>query len=150
MPEYLETTSDKFTFRVATDRLYSPEGLWIQPESVGRVRIGLSDFMQQRSGDLAFLSVKPPGTSVQAGDDFAELETVKVTQSIPSPVAGTILEVNNALGVTPELVNADPYGGGWLAVVEVANWDADHAKLLDASVYLSVMQSQIEQEVQDQ
>jgi glycine cleavage system H protein len=150
MPEYLETTSDKFTFRVATDRLYSPEGLWIQPEAPSRVRIGLTDFMQQRSGDLAFLSVKPPGTRVQVGDDFAEMETVKVTQTIPSPVAGAILEVNKALDVTPEVVNGDPYGGGWLALLEVANWDTDRAKLLDANAYFSVMKSQIEQEVQKQ
>jgi glycine cleavage system H protein len=146
MPGYLESTSDKFTFRVATDRLYSPEGLWILPEQARRVRIGLTDFMQQRSGDLAFLSVKGPGTRIERGDELAEMETVKVTQTIPSPVAGTIHEVNAALDQTPEVVNGDPYGGGWLAVVEVASWDADRAKLLDANGYFSVMQSQIEQE----
>jgi len=147
MAEYLEATADKFTFRVATDRLYTPEGLWAQPETSNRVRVGFTDFMQQRSGDVAFISVKAPGTTVQPGDDFAELETVKVTQGVPSPVGGTILEVNQALDLTPEVVNRDPYGDGWLGVIEAANWEADRAKLLDARAYLSVMQSQIEQEV---
>jgi glycine cleavage system H protein len=147
MAEYLEATADKFTFRVATDRLYTPEGLWARPETSTRVRVGFTDFMQQRSGDVAFISVKAPGTTVQAGDEFAELETVKVTQGVPSPVGGTILEVNEALDVTPELVNRDPYGAGWLGVIEAADWEADRAKLLDARAYLSVMQSQIEQEV---
>ena len=147
MVEYLEAKADKFTFRVATDLLYTPEGLWAQPETSNRVRVGFTDFMQQRSGDVAFISVKAPGTTVQAGDDFAEVETVKVTQGVPSPVAGTILEVNKALDLTPEVVNRDPYGEGWLAVIEAANWESDRAKLLDARAYLSVMQSQIEQEV---
>jgi glycine cleavage system H protein len=146
MVEYLEATAGKFTFRDATDRLYAPEGLWVQPETSSRVRVGLTDFMQQRSGDVAFISVKAPGTTVQRGDDFAEVETVKVTQGVPSPVAGTILEVNKALDLTPEVVNRDPYGEGWLAVIEAANWESDRAKLLDARAYLSVMQSQIEQE----
>jgi glycine cleavage system H protein len=152
MPEYLEATADKFTFRVTTDRLYSPEGvwvLWIQSETASRVRVGFTDFMQQRNGDVAFLSVKTPGTRLQAGDELAELETVKVNLSAPTPVAGTILEVNKALDLTPEVVNKDPYGDGWLAVIEATSWEADRAKLLDARAYLSVMQSQVEQELEN-
>jgi glycine cleavage system H protein len=146
MPDLLECTSDKFIFRVATDRLYSRDGLWVLPEQPGRVRIGLTDFMQQRSGDLAFLSVKALGTTVLAGDEFAEMETVKVTQTIPSPVTGTIREVNKALDESPEVVNGDPYGGGWLAAMEPTDWEKDRSKLLDPNAYFSVMQSEIEQE----
>jgi glycine cleavage system H protein len=150
MSEYLETTADKFTFRVAVGRLYSPEGLWalwLEPETGGRVRVGLTDFMQQRSGDVAFLSVRPPGTRLRAGDELAELETVKVSLSVHAPVGGTVVEVNEALDLTPEVVNEDPYGEGWLAVIEAASWEADRARLLDARAYLSVVRSQIEQEV---
>jgi glycine cleavage system H protein len=152
MPEYLEATADKFTFRVATDRLYSPEGLWVlrnQTETANRVRVGFTDFLQQRNGDVAFLSVKTPGTRLQAGDELAEMETVKVNLSVPTPVAGTILEVNKALDLTPEVVNKDPYGDGWLAVIEATSWEADRTKLLGARAYLSVMQSQVEQELQN-
>mgnify|MGYP000211826602 CR=1 FL=1 len=63
MPEFLEVTVDKFTFKVATDRVYSREGVWALAEG-NRVRIGLSDFLQQRSGDIAFAEIKPAGTLV--------------------------------------------------------------------------------------
>ncbi len=148
MPEYLETKADKFTFRVATDRLYTPDGVWVLPESPVRLRLGFTDFLQQRGGDVASLRVRPPGTRMSAGDEFAELETVKVTQAIPSPVTGTLVEANPALELTPEIVNEDPYGRGWLAVVDAPAWETERAKLLDARAYLAVMQSQIEQEVQ--
>ncbi len=149
MPDFLECTADKFTFRVATDRLYTADGLWVLPEQPGRVRVGLTDFMQQRSGDLAFLALKAPGTTVLAGDDFAEMETVKVTQTLPCPVAGTIRQVNEALDQSPEVVNGDPYGAGWLAVMEPTDWEKDRSKLLEPNAYFSVMQSEIEQENQN-
>ncbi len=148
MPEYLETKSDKFTFRVATDRLYSAEGLWAKLESSGRVRVGLTDFLQQRSGDLAFLSVRAPGTKVRAGDDFAEMETVKVTQTLPCPVAGVITDANKALDLTPEVVNQEPYDAGWVAILDVGSWDAERARLLDPQAYFLEMQKQVEEEVQ--
>ncbi len=152
MPEYLQITADKFTFRVATDRLYSPEGVWflpIEPGKANLVRVGFTDFMQQRNGDVAFLSVKAPETSIGAGAELAELETVKVTQSVPTAVGGTIVEVNKALELTPEVVNKDPYGEGWLAVIEAASWERDRANLLDARAYLAVVQSQVEQELEE-
>ncbi len=146
MPEFLETKADKFTFRVATDRYYTPEGVWVLPESATRVRLGFTDFLQQRSGDVAAITVQPTGTRLEAGDDFAELETVKVTLGAPSPVSGAVVEVNPALALTPEVVNEDPYGKGWLAAVDCPAWEAERGKLLDARAYQAVMQSQIEQE----
>lgn len=149
MSEYLELTADKFTFRVAVGRFYSPEGVWVLPESSARVRVGLSDFMQQHSGDFAFLAVKPAGTRLQAGDELGGLETVKVTQSVPAPVSGIIVETNRAVDLTPEVVNKDPYGEGWLAVIEAGSWEQDRARLLDAPAYLAVMKSQVEQELEE-
>jgi glycine cleavage system H protein len=70
-----------------------------------------------------------------------------VSLSVHAPVGGTVVEVNEALDLTPEIVNEDPYGEGWLAVIEAASWEADRARLLDARAYLSVVRSQIEQEV---
>ncbi len=149
MPEYLETTIDKFTFRVATDRLYAGDGLWVfwvQPQDKNHVRIGLSDFLQQRSGDVAFVSVKPPETVLAAGDELAEIETIKVNVSLAAPVGGRVVEVNPALELNPEMVNQDPYGNGWLAVIEVGNWENDRAKLLNAQAYFTLMREQAEQE----
>ena len=135
MSDFLETTIDKFTFRVATDRLYNRDGLWVfwlQPAGGTRVRVGLTDYLQQHSGDLAFATVKPVGTRLAAGEELGDLETVKVNLSLPSPVAGTVVEVNPALELAPEVVNQDPYGEGWLAVIEATNLDAERAALLDA------------------
>ena len=147
MAEYLQTTIDKFIFKVATDRTYSPDGVWLEELGAGRVRVGVSDFVQQHSGDVAFVSVKGTGTALAAGDEFAELETVKVNLALPLPIRGTIVEVNPALDTTPEVVNRDPYGDGWLAVIQAAAWDVDRVSLLDARAYLSIVQSQAEQEL---
>jgi len=146
VPEYLETTVDKFVFRVAADRLYGSEGVWAQREG-NRVRVGLTDYVQQRGGDVAFVHVKSVGTKVACGAEFAELETIKANQSLFSPVSGTIAEVNANLSSAPEVVNEDPYGKGWLAVIEAADWESEWAKLLDPRAYLAVMRSQAQQEL---
>ena len=151
MAEYLQATIDKFTFRVAPDRLYTSDGVWIlaeQPQGSHRVRIGVTDYLQQHNGDVAFANVKPQGTTLKAGDDCAELETMKVNVALLSPVSGKIVAVNKALELTPEVINQDPYDKGWLAVIEVSDWDAERSKLLDAPSYLAIMQSQAQQELQ--
>src|SRR4030067_520934 len=131
MPDFLETTVDKFIFKVATDRYYNDEGVWAQVQG-NRVRIGLSDFLQQRSGDVAFAEIKPEGTQLAVGDEVAVIETIKVNISLTSLVSGRIVEVNPAMEMTPELINNDPYGEGWLAVIEAADWETDRVHLLDA------------------
>jgi glycine cleavage system H protein len=146
MPEYLETTVDKFTFKVAIDRLYNEEGIWAKPEG-NLVRIGLSDFLQQRSGDVAFAEVKPVGTQVACGDEIALIETIKVNISLTSPVTGKVVEVNPAMATTPEAINQEPYGAGWLAVVEATDWQTDKANLLDPQAYFAKMKVEAEQEV---
>ena len=145
MPEYLETTVDKFIFRVAADRVYGGGGLWVLAEG-GNVRIGLSDYLQQRSGDVAFAEVKPVGTNLAAGDDLATIETIKVNVVLPSPVTGKVVEVNPSTATAPEMVNQDPYGQGWLAVIEAAAWDKDQARLLSPQAYLEVMRREAEDE----
>lgn len=150
MPEYLQTTIDKFTFRVAKGRLYTADGVWLLPvqsQSAQRVRVGVTDFFQQHNGDVAFVNVKGAGASVPNGEEFAEIETMKVNVSLPSPVGGTIVEVNPVLELTPETINKDPYSDGWLAEIDVRDWEADRAKLLDAVAYLAVMQQQAEEEL---
>jgi glycine cleavage system H protein len=147
MPEYLETTVDKFIFRVAADRLYSREGMWVMDAGTpGRVRLGLSDFVQQRNGDAAFVHLKQAGTRLAAGDAFGELETIKATLDLISPAAGEIVEVNRDLDLNPENVNQDPYGKGWLAVIQAADWEAARARLLEPAAYLAVMRAQAEEE----
>jgi glycine cleavage system H protein len=145
MPEYLELTVDKFTFRVPTDRAYSREGLWALAEG-SRVRIGLTDFLQQRSGDVAFAEIKPVGTALTVGDEVAAIETIKVNIILPSPLAGEVAEVNPLMATAPEVVNQDPYGQGWLAVIEADAWDTEQSKLLSPQAYLEVMRREAEEE----
>ena len=151
MPEFLETRVDKFTFKVAADRYYSSEGVWASPLPQGegrgvRVRVGVSDFLQQRSGDVAFAEVNPEGTVLATGDEVAVIETIKVNISLTSPVSGKIVEVNPAMATAPEAINKDPYGEGWLAVIEPGDWETDRARLLDAQAYFTLMKRQAEEE----
>ncbi len=148
MPEYLETTADKFTFSVATDRLYTAEGAWVLPEADGkRVRVGLADYLQQHNGDVAFANIKPVGTKLAAGGQFAEIETIKAMVDVHAPVSGTVAEVNAALNMSPEMINQDPYEKGWLAVIEPSAWEAERSKLLEPAAYFAVMQKQVQEDL---
>ena len=144
--EFLETTVDKFVFRVRRDCWYSDSGVWVHLED-GSARVGVSDYLQQASGDVAFVDVRPVGTVLTAGEELASIETIKAILAVESPVAGTIAQVNEALEENPELINQDPYGEGWLAVIELRDWEADRAGLLDAERYLEVMRAQALEEV---
>ena len=144
--EFLETTVDKFVFRVRRDCWYSDSGVWVHLED-GSARVGVSDYLQQVSGDVAFVDVRPVGTVLATGEELASIETIKAILALESPVAGTVAQVNEALGENPELINQDPYGEGWLAVIELHDWEADRAGLLDAERYLEVMRAKAEEEV---
>ncbi len=152
MPQFLETTVDKFTFKVARDRYYTREGLWLLPSpSRGgvTVRMGLSDYLQQHSGDIAFVNLKPVGTALDAGDEFAEIETIKVNISLASPVSGAVVQVNNALELNPEFVNQDPYGKGWLLELMPADWDSSRDGLSDADAYFDFLKNEIASELKE-
>jgi glycine cleavage system H protein len=148
MPDFLEITVDKFTFKVAKDRYYTSEGLWAKPEG-SLIRVGLSDFLQQRSGDVAFADVKPVGTALGFGDEIAVIETIKVSISLTSPAGGVVAEANPAMSTAPEAINQDPYSDGWLADLEASDWEADRMRLLDAESYFRLMKGQAEEEVKN-
>jgi glycine cleavage system H protein len=145
MTDYLETAVDKFIFRVATDRFYSSEGLWAKPEG-SLVRIGLSDFVQQRSGDVAFAEVKDAGVEVTQEDEIAVIETIKVDISFRSPVNGKVVKINPEMEESPEIINQDPYESGWLALIEASDWESDKAQLLDPQGYFERMKAEAEEE----
>lgn len=147
--EFLETTVDKFTFRVKRGCWYSAEGVWVQPEG-DRARLGLSDFLQQSSGDMAFVEVQPPGTGLKVGDELASVETMKVQMEVSSPLSGTVIEVNERLETSPELVNEDPYGGGWLAVIDPGAWETERASLLSDEQYLDLVRGEALKELGEQ
>jgi glycine cleavage system H protein len=146
MTDYLETTIDKFIFKVAKDCYYNAEGVWAKAEGE-LVKIGLSDFVQQRGGDVAFADLKPAGTALAFDDEFAVIETIKVDISFSSPLSGKVAEVNQLMDETPEVINQDPYGDGWLALITPDDWDADRQSLLDAQSYFTRMQAEAQDEI---
>jgi glycine cleavage system H protein len=146
MTELLELTVDKFTFKVPTDRYYHQEGVWALAAG-DRVRIGLSDFLQQTSGDVAFAEVQPEGTALAFGDEVAVIETMKTDVVLPAPVGGTVVEVNPAMETTAEVINQDPYGEGWLALIGAEDWESDRARLLDPQAYRALVKELAEEEM---
>ncbi len=118
MAEY-SYPADKFVFKARKGLLYSGDEVWVKPEG-GAVRIGITDFAQRRGGDIVFAEVQPTGTKVSRGGLLGSFETVKLVQDVFSPVDGEIVETNPAIESKPEVINADPYCEGWLAVVKPA------------------------------
>jgi glycine cleavage system H protein len=146
MPPFFEITIDKFTFRVDPTCFFNGEGVWVRIE-VERARLGLSDFLQQHSGDIAFVEVNPEGTSLAFGDEFSSIETIKVDIAVTSPVSGKVVRVNPLLKTAPEIINQDPFGEGWLCEVEWSDWPADRPRLLDAAAYFEKMKREAAEEV---
>lgn len=146
MKTYLETTIGKFIFRVDPTCRYTRQGVWIRVEG-GQARLGLSDYLQQRSGDIAFIEVKPEGTLLTPDKYLGSIETIKVNADLFSPVSGKVVQVNTDLESTPELINQDPYGEGWLCEIELTNWETDQQRLIDATGYLEIIKSEAEEEI---
>jgi glycine cleavage system H protein len=115
------------------DLRYSSDHEWLRLEG-SRVRIGITDYAQDALGDVVFVQVPEVGAEVGAGDSFGEVESTKSVSEIYAPVAGKVVEVNPDLEASPELVNSDPYGSGWIAVLEVEDAEAA-ASLMDAASY---------------
>jgi glycine cleavage system H protein len=142
----IELTVDKFIFRFPKGLRYSEAGLWIRQED-SLIRIGLSDFAQQRNGDIAFANLTSTGMVLDVGDEIAEIETVKVNISLPSPVKGKVIEVNSILQESPELMNQEPYDRGWMAVIQPLQPEADMSTLMTAEAYSSLARQQAEAEL---
>ena len=118
---------------VPGDLRYSTDHEWISIDG-SRVRIGITDYAQDALGDVVYVQVPSVGTVVSAGQTFSEVESTKSVSDVYAPVSGTIVEVNDTLADSPEQVNSDPYGTGWLCVIEVAD-PAELDGLLDAAGY---------------
>jgi len=122
---------------VPDDLRYSPDHEWARVEE-GLVRIGITDYAQDALGDVVFVQVPAVGTEVKAGERFSEVESTKSVSDIYAPVGGTIVEVNAELESTPELLNRDPYGEGWICVIETSD-PSELDSLLDAAKYRALI-----------
>jgi glycine cleavage system H protein len=119
---------------VPDDLRYSTDHEWVR-RSGTRVTIGITDYAQDALGDVVFLEVPAKGAVVAAGERISEVESTKSVSDIFAPVAGTVVEVNDALGDGPEALNADPYGDGWICVIDMNDDDSAFDALMDAEAY---------------
>ena len=120
-----------------TNVKYTSEHEWIRME--GDVAyVGITDYAQEQLGDIVFVDIQTEGETLAAGDAFGTIEVVKTISDLFMPVAGEVLEQNEALADQPELVNKDPYGEGWLIKVK-PDADADFDSLLDADAYKALV-----------
>jgi len=100
---------------------YTKEHEWVAPTGTAlRVRIGITDYAQAALGDIVYVQMPKVGDEVKADSVCGEIESTKSVSEIFAPVSGKVVAINESLDATPELVNSDPYGAGWLAEIEVA------------------------------
>lgn len=125
---------------IPEDLRYHKEHEWVRVDG-HRVTLGISDFAQDALGDVVFVDLPKVNAELTANQEIGEVESTKATSSLYSPVSGTIAEVNADLQDHPEYLNEDPYGKGWIAVIELAN-PADVEALMTASQYAEFLSSQ--------
>ena len=123
---------------VPDDLRYTSDHEWARLED-GRVRIGITDYAQDALGDVVYVQLPEPGSKVDAGASFSEVESTKSVSDIYAPVSGTVTEVNGDLADAPERLNEDPYGEGWICVIELSD-AAQLDKLLSADDYRALVE----------
>ena len=124
------------------DLKYTSEHEWVRSpgEAEGSVRVGITDYAQEALGDIVYVSLPEVGVELENGTAVGELESTKSVSDVYAPLAGTVAARNEALDSTPELVNTDPYGEGWLFEIVPADASAVDA-LMDAKAYQSSLES---------
>ncbi|GAA4982214.1 glycine cleavage system protein GcvH [Yinghuangia aomiensis] len=125
---------------IPSDRLYSRDHEWALIEG-DRILIGLTDFAQRQLGDVVFVEVPNVGDRFEAGEPFGSVESVKAVSEIYVPLKGQVVEVNEALNESPEQVNDDPYGDGWLIRLRT-DGPASPDGLLDAAAYADYLKEE--------
>lgn len=112
---------------------YTPDHEWVSQEG-SRARVGITDYAQEALGDVVFVQLPEPGTRVDQGGTLSEVESTKSVSDVYAPVAGVVVEVNTELVDSPQRLNEDPYGAGWICILEPGDPQAV-GQLLDARAY---------------
>lgn len=124
---------------IPEDLRYTAEHEWVQARSGAPVRIGITDFAQDSLGDIVYVQLPDVGTEVTAGESLGEVESTKSVSEIYAPLSGKVVSRNDQLADTPELINSDPYGSGWLVDIELAE-PGKVDDLLNADAYRELTQ----------
>lgn len=125
---------------IPTELRYSKDHEWARLEEDGKVRVGITDYAQDALGDVVFVELPAVGDQISLGSTFGEVESTKSVSELYAPVSGTVVEINGDLVDAPERLNEDPYGDGWICVIEPDD-PAQYAALLDAAAYLELIGS---------
>ena len=122
---------------IPPDLHYTTDHEWVRRTGDDTVRVGITDFAQSALGDVVFVQLPDAGTDLTAGESFGEVESTKSVSDLYAPVSAKVVAVNEDLDASPELVNSDPYGGGWLIdlQVEAEALEKGFGELLDADAY---------------
>jgi glycine cleavage system H protein len=123
---------------IPSELRYSTDHEWARVED-GRVRVGITDYAQDALGDVVYVDVPEVGTKVTRGESCAEVESTKSVSEIYAPISGKIAEINGDLADNPQRLNEDPYGEGWMFVIEPSD-DAQLGELLDAEGYRALIE----------
>ena len=115
------------------DLKYHKDHMWLHANG-NKAKIGITHYAQEQLGDIVYVELPETGSEVEMNAVIGEIESTKTTSAIEAPVGGKIIEVNNALGDTPEVINEDSYGKGWIAVIEMENKE-DISRLMDSREY---------------
>ncbi|MDQ4005087.1 MAG: glycine cleavage system protein GcvH [Actinomycetota bacterium] len=113
---------------------YTSEHEWVQVEADGRARVGITDFAQDALGDVVYVDLPEVGAEVRGGEPLGEVESTKSVSDVYSPVSGSVVERNETLADSPETVNSDPYGDGWMVVIAMGD-PSELDGLMDAAGY---------------
>lgn len=125
---------------IRSDLLYRESHEWVRNEGDGTAVIGISDHAQEALGDMVYVELPEPGLSYEQGEACAVVESVKAASDIYAPLSGEVIEANDALEDTPELVNTDPYGEGWLFKIQLSD-SSELDGLLKADAYAEQAES---------
>jgi len=125
---------------IPADLLYRDSHEWVRYDDDGTATVGISDHAQAQLGDMVFVELPEPGMSYEQGDACAVVESVKAASDVYAPLTGEIIESNAALEDSPELVNTDPYGDGWLFRIQLSDM-SELDGLLDADAYADLAES---------
>ncbi len=123
---------------VPADLKYAKSHEWLKAAADGTALVGISDYAQNSLGDITYIQLPKVGAVLKAGETFGVVESVKAASDVYAPVAGTVLEINQALEANPEKVNGAPYTDGWMLKLKLAN-PADVGALLSAADYGKVI-----------
>ena len=126
---------------IPSELRYTKSHEWIRSMDDGHLEVGITDHAQKMLGDMVFVELPEVGSSMGAGDDCAVVESVKAASDVYAPVTGEIVEVNDALQDSPETVNNDPYGDGWLFRIQPAD-EGELGELLDAEGYTAIVDAE--------